>query len=50
MHWLHPHMHRGSMVVSGLLVLVVGVAGITWFLDGEGLSLLMRLSHLVIGR
>ena len=49
-HWLHPHMHRGSMVVSGLLVLVVGVAGITWFLDGEGLSLLMRLSHLVIGR
>ncbi len=49
-HWLHPHMHRGSMVVSGLLVLVVGVAGITWFLDGEGLSLLMRLSHLVGGR
>jgi len=49
-HWLHPHMHRGSMVVSGLLVLVVGVAGITWFLDGEGLSLLTRLSHLVVGR
>jgi len=49
-HWLHPHMHRGSMVVSGLLVLVVGVAGITWFLDGEGLSLLTRLSHMVVGR
>lgn len=45
LHWLHPHMHRGSMVVSGLLVLVVGVAGITWLLDGEGLSLVVRLTH-----
>jgi eukaryotic-like serine/threonine-protein kinase len=45
LHWLHPHMHRGSMVVSGLLVLMVGVAGITWLLDGEGLSLVVRLTH-----
>ena len=48
-HWLHPTMHRGSMVVSGLLVLVVGIAGITWFLDGEGLSLVVRASHLIGG-
>ncbi len=48
-HWLHPHMHRTSVIVSGVLVLVVGVAGLTWFLDGTGLSLLMRLSHLVGG-
>jgi serine/threonine protein kinase len=44
-HWLHPHMHRGSVVVSGLLVLVVGVAGIAWVLDGEGLNLVVRLTH-----
>jgi eukaryotic-like serine/threonine-protein kinase len=44
-HWLHPHMHRGSMVVSGLLVLVVGVAGITWLLDGAGLSLVVKFTH-----
>ena len=44
-HWLHPHMHRGSMVVSGVLVLVVGVAGIAWLLDGAGLSLVVKLSH-----
>jgi serine/threonine protein kinase len=44
-HWLHPHMHRGSMVVSGLLALVVVVAGGAWLLDGEGLSLLVKLTH-----
>jgi serine/threonine protein kinase len=44
-HWLRPHMHRGSVVVSGVLVLVVGIAGITWFVDGTGLSLMVRLSH-----
>ncbi len=42
-------MHRTSVVVSGVLVVVVGVAGLTWFLDGTGLSLLMRLGHLVGG-
>ena len=44
-HWLHPHMHRGSIVVSGVLVLVVGVAGVAWLLDGEGLNLVVRLTH-----
>jgi len=46
-HWLHPHMHRGSMVVSGLLALVVVVAGGAWLLDGEGLSLLVKLTHVL---
>jgi len=44
-HWLHPHMHRSSIVVSGVLVLVVGVAGVAWLLDGEGLNLVVRLTH-----
>ena len=48
-HWLHPTMHRTSMLVSGLLVLVVGVAGVAWLLEGDGLSLVMRLSHSIAG-
>jgi hypothetical protein len=48
-HWLHPHMHRGSMVVSGLLVFLVGIAGITWLLDSAGLSLMVRFSHVIVG-
>jgi serine/threonine-protein kinase len=48
-HWLHPHMHRGSMVVSGLLVFLVGIAGITWLLDGAGLSLMVKFSHVIVG-
>jgi serine/threonine protein kinase len=49
-HWLQAHLHRGSVVVSGLLVIVVGVAGVTWLLDGEGLSLVVRFSHAITGR
>ena len=48
-HWLHPHMHRGSMVVSGVLVFLVGIAGVTWLLDGAGLSLMVRFSHVIGG-
>jgi serine/threonine-protein kinase len=48
-HWLHPHMHKGSMVVSGLLVFVVGIAGITWLLDGAGLSLMVKFSRAIVG-
>jgi serine/threonine protein kinase len=48
-HWLHQHMHRGSMVVSGLLVFLVGIAGITWLLDGAGLSLMVKFSHVIGG-
>jgi len=48
-HWLHAHMHRGSMLVSGLLVFLVGIAGITWLLDGAGLSLMVKFSHVIGG-
>ena len=48
-HWLHPHMHRGSMVVSGVLVFLVGIAGVTWLLDGAGLSLMVKFSHVIGG-
>ncbi len=49
-HWLQAHMHRGGVVASGVLVLVVGIAGITWLLDGEGLSLMVQFSHAITGR
>ena len=48
-HWLHPTMHRTSMIVSGVLVLVVGVAGVAWLLEGDGLSLVMRMGHAITG-
>jgi serine/threonine-protein kinase len=49
-HWLQTHMQRGSVVVSGILVLVVGVAGVSWLLDGAGLSLVVAFSHVLTGR
>lgn len=42
-HWLQSHVNRGTMIVSGVLVLVVGVAVATLLLDGSGLGLLARL-------
>jgi len=48
-HWLRPHMHRWSLLVSGVLVVVVGIAGATWLLEGDGLSTLVRLGHTVTG-
>lgn len=48
-HWLHPHMHRTSLLVSGVLVLLVGIAGVTWLLEGDGLSILMKMGHAITG-
>ena len=48
-HWLRPHMHRWSLVVSGVLVLVVGIAGATWLLEGDGLSTLMHMGRAITG-
>jgi serine/threonine protein kinase len=48
-HWLQPVMHRGTFGVSGVLVLVVGVAEVAWLLQGSGLTLLLRFTQRVFG-
>jgi serine/threonine protein kinase len=48
-HWLQPAMHRGSIGLSAVLVLVVGVAEVAWLLSGSGLTLLMRFAQSVFG-
>jgi len=47
--WLQPAMHRGSIGLSALLVLLVGAAEAAWLLDGAGLSLLVKFTHTVFG-
>lgn len=48
-HWLEPVMHRGSIGVSAILVLLVGVAEGAWLLEGSGLTLAMRAVHRIFG-
>jgi serine/threonine protein kinase len=47
--WLQPAMHRGSLGLSVLLVLLVGVAEVTWLLEGSGLSMVMRVTSRLLG-
>ena len=49
LQWLHPIMHGGSIGLSAVLVLLVGVAEVTWLLEGSGLSLVMRAFHRALG-
>jgi len=49
-HWLQARMRRSSVVASGVLVVVVGLAGVTWLLDGAGLSLMVLFSRALTGR
>ncbi|TAN35071.1 serine/threonine protein kinase [bacterium] len=49
-HWLQPVMHRGSIGLSAVLVLVVGAAEMAWLLEGSGLSILMRFTHHLLGQ
>jgi hypothetical protein len=49
LHWLQPVMHRGSIGLSAVLVLVVGAAEAAWLLEGSGLSLVMHLVQRVFG-
>lgn len=48
-HWLRPTMHRGSIGLSLLLVVLVGVAEIAWLLSGTGLSLVVHFVHRLNG-
>jgi hypothetical protein len=48
-HWLQPVMHRGTIGLSGVLVLVVGIAEAAWLLQGSGLTLLIRFVQRVFG-
>jgi eukaryotic-like serine/threonine-protein kinase len=48
-HWLKPVMHRGSIGLSAVLVLVVGIAEVAWLLEGSGLTLAMRFVQRVFG-
>jgi serine/threonine-protein kinase len=48
-HWLQPVMHRGTIGLSGVLVLLVGVAEVAWLMQGPGLNLLMRFAQKVFG-
>ncbi len=48
-HWLQPVMHRGSIGLSAVMVLVVGAAELAWLLEGSGLTLAMRFVQRVFG-
>lgn len=48
-HWLQPVMHRGSIGLSAIMVLVVGAAEVAWLLEGSGLTLAMRFVQRVFG-
>ena len=47
--WLEPAMHRGSIGMSAILVVLVGVAEGAWLLEGSGLTLAMRALHRLFG-
>jgi eukaryotic-like serine/threonine-protein kinase len=49
LHWLQPVMHRGSIGLSAVLVLVVGAAEAAWLLEGSGLTLVMHLAQRLFG-
>jgi serine/threonine-protein kinase len=47
--WLQPVMHRGNIGLSGVLVVLVGVAEVAWLVAGPGLTLLTRFARSVLG-
>ncbi len=48
-HWLQPVMRGGGIGLSAVLVVLVGVAEVTWLLEGSGLSLVTRAAHRLLG-
>ncbi len=49
LHWLQPVMHRGSIGLSAVLVVVVGAAEAAWLLEGSGLTLVMHFAQKLFG-
>lgn len=47
--WLEPVVHRGSIGVSAILVVLVGAAEGAWLLEGSGLTLALRALHRIFG-
>jgi len=47
--WTWPLLHRGFLVVIGVLVLLALVAALVWLLEGSGLTFLAQLWHRVLG-
>jgi serine/threonine-protein kinase len=48
-HWLQPAVRRGTIGLSGVLVLLVGLAEVAWLLQGSGLTLLYHFAQRVFG-
>lgn len=48
-HWLKPVMHRGSIGLTAVLVLTVGIAEAAWLLEGSGLTLAMKFVKHIFG-
>jgi len=49
LHWLQPVVHRGTIGLSAVLVLVVGAAEVAWLLEGSGLTLVMHFAQRLFG-
>lgn len=47
-NWLQPVLQKG-IGLGALLVVVIGVAEVTWLLSGSGLSLLVNFTHRLLG-
>ncbi len=48
-HWLQPAMHHGSIGLSAVLIILVGIAEGAWVLEGSGLTLVLRALHRLFG-
>jgi serine/threonine protein kinase len=48
-HWLEPVMRSGGIGLSAVLVVLVGVAEVTWLLEGSGLSMVSHAARRLFG-
>src|SRR6266852_2662787 len=49
LNWLQPVMHRGSIGLSAVLVVVVEAAEAAWLLEGSGLTLVVHFAQKLFG-